>query len=171
MYIFWLIHETGSGNKGNLPSEKLKLVDLQKLKWMWYFWVISGDISIAKCVFQKNNKLRQVVTSHHQMRMICIFFMKSCPPTQQERELRNFFKKWWVKETATTTGNKSNCLFLDQYNSSENGRNHYQKSKFWNWNFSMKITFVFNSVSYDALYILDLVTQGWRSVENVIKLG
>ena len=169
MYIFWLIHETGSGNKGNLPSEKLKLVDLQKLKWMWYFWVISGDISIAKCVFQKTTNF--VRSSHHQMRMICIFFMKSCPPTQQEHELRNFFKKWWVKETATITGNKSNCLFLDQYNSSENGRNHYQKSKFWNWNFSMKITFVFNSVSYDALYTSNLVTQGSGSVENVIKLG
>ena len=67
--------------------------------------------------------------------------------------------------------NKSNCPFLDQYNSSENGRNYCQKSIFWNWNFSRKNTFVFNSVSYDALYILDLVTQGWRSVENVIKLG
>ena len=66
MYIFWLIHETGSGNKGNLPSEKLKLVDLQKLKWMWYFWAISGDISIAKCVFQKTTNF--VRSSHHIIR-------------------------------------------------------------------------------------------------------
>ena len=117
--------------------------------------------------------------------MICVFCRKLCP-----RALVDCYRNMsWVvtihtnnesklsqrvlKETAEkeNTGSNQDSSFLDQFNSSENGRNYCQNSNSWNWFFNRKITFVFNSAFVQCFVLIKSSHKRWRKFRKRHKTG
>ena len=138
-FISWPIYKTGSGSRGGLPSKKLKLVHLQKLNKfgisefiLCNIWIV--DKSRVRYVMPLEVHWSCALDNYNSRNMSWVLF-------------RLFVKMLSAdsSERIKTQEANQNSSFLDQFNSSENGRTYCQNSNFWNWFFNRKITFVFHS--------------------------